>query len=201
MPWDNEFYAKYAEHLQEWLVKHTHFNMYWNFTNFVGNYEPISIIDFGCGTGEIMTCLPREVNYFGIDKNKVNENLPHMIGDFTDPSFEPRPPFVPNAFISVFASEIVWNAEDKYKFYHEVFRKYPKIRVGLVAGVYYLGNENDLTKEEDGFTIHQSVEKQQDWISDDFEEHRSYHKVPSKLWGPNVVEVWKILLRKTKFGN
>lgn len=192
MSWDTDFYANYANHLTEPVVRKTHDRMFRLLHRLCDGEK--RVVDYGCGTGEFDFYDRNHEAYFGIDQNKVSDSLPHFVCDFM--SGEIVLPFQPTVFISVFASEIIMPPESKYAFYRNVFNKYPTINIGMVAGAFYKGKENEETvREESGFTIFQTIEQPHKWICPQFTEVRCYCDVPSAMWG-NVVEVWKFLIRK-----
>lgn len=193
MGWDNQFYADYARHLEEPIVRRTHDQM---FTRLAELCLPLRVIDYGCGTGEYDHYERLHTDYFGIDQHKVSHRLPHLTMDFLKDDTGFTIPFVPNAFISVFASEIVQPPAARYAFYRSVFERSPTIKAGMVAGFFYVGKEHEpIVKEQGGFTTHQTIEDQWKWINPVFSESRVYAHVPSKMWG-DVIEVWKFFVRR-----
>ena len=86
----------------------------------------------------------------------------------------------------------------KYEFYEKIFNN-TSIQYGLVAGFFYLDQRDLLYCKEEGFEkVYMTTERQLDYYSDTFEEWRQYIHVPSEMFGPNLMEVWKFFKRKNK---
>jgi hypothetical protein len=92
-------------------------------------------------------------------------------------------------------------AFDKYAFYEKIFMEYD-IQMALVAGFYYRNRiQEDKVTETGGIVSYQSIEDQRNYPCNNFIEMRTYIDVPSKMFGDDVVEVWKLLIRKPNYGN
>ena len=70
------------------------------------------------------------------------------------------------------------------------------VRYGLVSGFYYKDRvEQDKVEEVGGLISYQTIEDQKKYHCKEFIEFRSFIEVPSELFGPDVVEVWKFFIR------
>ena len=84
----------------------------------------------------------------------------------------------------------------RYEFYRKLFKENRDLTIGMVAGFYYKDRAAQEAVLETGDLIsYQTIEKQSDYICKEFTEFRCYQEVPSKMWGDQVVEVWKFLIR------
>lgn len=195
--WNKDFYEEYYEHLNEPRVRKVHDEMFSFFEGLYyldGDAYP-RVIDFGGGTGEYGR-FGRWDAYWTIDKNETIEGYPHLIADFMSKDFRLELQHSENGFISIFASEIIQNTENKYKWYQKLFKEYPSFKYGMVSGFYYKGHEDEETIEEkSGHVVFQSIEDQRSYICPEFIEFRCYKEVPNKMWGPDLVEVWKFFKR------
>jgi hypothetical protein len=209
MVYIQDFYPRYEEYLKEKIVRHRHQFAFHQFASFTTSWLPAfqhkSYVDFGCGTCEFNKYYlhngndeyPTNDKYAGIDLNDIKGNL---VGDYLKMSGEEivgKIGFKPTIFISLFSSEIMQSAEDKYNFYSRIFREIPSICSGMVSGFYYKSKANELRVEENGNLLSwQSIEHPRDWMQKEFFETTMYFDVPSKMWGEDVIEVWKFFGRK-----
>ena len=194
MAHDANFFNAYKMELSSGVVRDTHDEIFTDFGRLVG--DDLNIVDLGCGSCEFHTYAKYEHNlYFGIDLHHIEPEMPVAQGTFND-VMTINLPFDPTGFVSLFSTELKLSAKERYKLYEAMFRKFPNLRAGMVSGIYHLGMENEeMTLESHGIRDFQTNEHPRDVRSDVFQEYRTYRHVPSKLFGPNVIEVWKFLLR------
>jgi hypothetical protein len=100
-------------------------------------------------------------------------------------------------FVSLFSVENTAPYKTNYKFYEWLFTSHPQMQMGLTAGFYYSDKKqyNPITEAGDIMSF-QTTEAMEDVVSPVFHEYRLTLPVPSKLFGPNVYEVWKFFHRK-----
>lgn len=203
MVYIDNFYPRYEEYLKELTVRKVHDYIFCKFNDFVNYHIPAffdkSYLDFGCGTSEFKKYnLNKNIKYVGIDLNKISDNI---VGDYTKMSSNEiveKIGFSPTVFISLFSSELIMPVKEKYEFYSNVFNNFTSIQCGLVSGFYYSNRKNDeRVKENENLLSYQTIEHPRDWIQNNFFETTMYFKVPSEMWGQDVVEVWKFFARKS----
>jgi hypothetical protein len=195
-----EFYAAYARYLKEPEVRKAHnfiFSLAWSLRVFR------EVIDLGCGQSQELLNYGQAPRYVGIDRN-VTENYSfcHLIrpGDYRqieswrDIAEKCRL----KAFVSLFSSEITAPYRTNYKFYSRIFAE-TNLKAGLVSGFYYGKRKGqNPVREAGGVVSYQTLESIEaaERVSVGFTEKRIIMPVPSKMFGPDVVEVWKIFERK-----
>jgi len=214
MPYDQHFYRLYEDYLHEPLVRDRHGRAFGFFHDAIEQRTPllrVDVIDLGCGLGEYRRFGFRPVGrYLGIDKEDTTANVPAARGketplvkpqikaDYTDPAFLDRLPFTPNAFISLFSIEACLPVADRYALYHELFVRMPTLRIGMSAGFSYASKRDQETIGENGDIVsYQTIDGPYDHVDPLFEEERLVLRVPSAMFGPDVVEVWKFFFRKS----
>lgn len=112
-------------------------------------------------------------------------------------SVMPSLPFTPNAFVSLFSVECFHSTPEKYEFYEKIFKTFSTIEFGLVGGFFYEGRRGEEKVGETGNIVsYQTIEKPWKYTSNWFTEFRMHIRTPSKMFGPDVVEVWKFFIRK-----
>ncbi len=203
MGYDEEFFEKYRNYLQEETVRRVHDGMFRTFFSFsqgrlpnlqniIDAKPPIEVIDLGCGLCQEFKLYGWYNFYFGVDKMPVGGDYFEQADYLTYPITRSD-----NTFVSLFSTECCLSAEDKYAFYNKLFSENPNIRYGLVSGFYYKDRVEDKKVEEAGGLVsYQTIENPQNHRSKWFDEFRVYADVPSALFGPNVVEVWKFFNRR-----
>ncbi len=93
------------------------------------------------------------------------------------------------------------NKVGKYNFYRRIFRELP-IQLALVSGFYYENRiKEEQVKETGEIVSYQSIEDQREFMCPEFIEFRTHLPVPSKMFGEDVIEVWKLLVRKPDYVN
>jgi hypothetical protein len=195
MAYDKDFYEMYRKYLIEKTVRISHnriFAYFWAFTR----PELLYVADLGCGLGEY-SFFGRYKDYVGIDLNDIGDTKNFVQADYHDFNFLERLPFRPTAFVSLFSIECCHPTDKKYALYEKIFAEVPSIDYGLAGGFFY-ENRHDLeTIEETGGLIsYQTIEDPSKHISESFDELRLHMHTPSKMFGEDVVEVWKILSRR-----
>jgi hypothetical protein len=199
MGYNDNFYIEYKKYLREPDVRAAHGKMFRLFDLILLNgISKTKIVDLGCGVCEFTHHEFRNKNnYFGIDKNNFDNREDVIIGDYLNLNLLDETPFKPDVFISLFSTENMMPAQEKYKFYEELFKKVPTLEFGMVAGFFYKSHKTDYVVQETGEIVsYQSIEAQKDYDSSIFWEIRTHIDVPSKMWGPDVVEVWKFFINK-----
>ncbi len=196
MAYDENFYRMYREYLQEQTVRTNHDRVFSIFASLLFPVLP-RVMDLGCGIGEYPTYDRCHSAYVGIDLNNVG-SLPNFVqADYTALDFGQHLQFEPNTFTSLFSIECCQTAEKKYDLYNRIFSTFPTVKYGLVGGFFYESRRNKETVSETGELIsYQTIEDPALHISNLFTELRTHLRVPSKMFGDDVVEVWKILRRK-----
>lgn len=203
MGYSTEWYDKYRLHLEEPRVRDRHDRMFEFFNNFYkfggrNQFPRRNVVDFGCATQEYYKYGQRQ-SYFGIDLNDVENNDLTYVADYTKVKLTEICPFKPNTFVSIFSTEIIMPATEKYDFYERLFTENDSLEVGMVAGFYYHDYRNSAFVREDSVnyndTVYQTTENQLHFQSKLFAEYRTYVHAPSELFGENITEVWKIFKR------
>lgn len=199
MSYNQEFFNEYKVYLQEQHVRNSHDTMFRIFDDLFPKWKyPFNIIDFGCGKCCEYMDFGQFSGYAGLDLDP-----PFRAGtfkaDYTKLSGEDIKWYAPYpfyAFISLFSTECCMHPVDKYAFYRKVFRE-TEVQMGLVSGFYYKNRIEQEKVEETGEIVsYQTIENQREYQCPEFIEMRTHIDVPSKMFGPEVVEVWKILIRK-----
>lgn len=162
-----------------------------------------SVIDFGCGQyASAASLMPHPHTYLGIDKHKPGMRHTAMCevsfveGDYLE---RVKQTIVPTCFTSLFSAECTSYQDHNRKFYNWIFEAYPTLNYGIVSGFYYLSRWRDeLVNETGNITSCQSTGPLTDFTDSSllYTETKLEIPAPSKMFGPNVVEVWKLLERK-----
>jgi hypothetical protein len=206
MSYDKEFFDKYIKYRQEPTVRAAHDYIFDLFKKIVQSrgYEEMNVVDLGCGTCEYFDHNNID-RYVGMDiEPQTWDDCDTFAGDFKTMHGGPlsdlirkKYKFDPNIFVSLFATEVCLSADDKYKLYDKMFGGLSNpMAYGLVSGFYYKGKENQETVTETGGIVsYQTIEDQKKYWSSLYVELRTCIEVPSKMFGEDVIEVWKILIR------
>ena len=196
MPYDENFYRIYREYLQEWIVRNNHDHIFSIFASLLLPDSP-RVIDLGCGIGEYATYDLRYTAYIGIDLKNTGSVTSFVQADYLKLDFEGLLPFSPNAFVSLFSIECFHSAESKYALYNRLFSVFPAVKCGLVGGFFYESRRNQEVVSEAGEIVsYQTIEDPSLHISNLFTELRIHIRTPSQMFGNDVIEVWKFLIRK-----
>ena len=196
MPYDENFYRRYREYLQEPIVRGNHDHVFSLFASLLLPDSP-RVVDLGCGIGEYRTYDRSHAEYVGIDLNDTGSVTPFIQADYLRLGFADLLPFPPNAFISLFSIDCCHTAEKKYDLYNRIFSAFPAVKCGLIGGFFYESRRGQETvSEAEEIVSYQTIEDPSLYISDLFTELRIHLRTPSKMFGDDVIEVWKLLVRK-----
>ncbi|MFA6604020.1 MAG: class I SAM-dependent methyltransferase [Patescibacteria group bacterium] len=195
MAYDQKFFEAYAQYLAEPTVRENHG---WVFRIFDGrcNAKQAAVVDLGCGLGEYFRHGAfRE--YVGVDRHDPGHPGRVISGDYADPAFlRSQLPFPPQAFVSLFSIEACLPVVERYRIYGELFRNFPELTCGLVGGFYYESRRDQETVDEAGNIVsYQTIDRLGEHPLAGIEESRLEMHTPSLMFGPDVVEVWKIFRR------
>jgi len=204
MSYNQDFFEQYSDYLQEPQVRNVHDWMFRIFEKTFPQWKyPFNIIDFGCGQ-----CL--EFRRYGLWAGYVGLDLDPPVNpwtlrcDYTKISAEEVKKIANMplyGFVSLFSTECCMSAAEKYAFYKKLFEEYD-FDVGLVSGFYYKEKiKGEKISETGGIVSYQTIEDQKEYVQKRFIEMRTCVNVPSKMFGPDVVEVWKLLIRKSAHVN
>ena len=191
---DDKFWEAYEEFVVESLPRHRKVLKGW--TQFY-SLPFDALVDLGCGRTKEALRLFQPKHYLGLDLSPtLDDNV--MMTDYRNPDLPVLlNSYKPTCFSSLFSVEITKPFTDNYELYERLFQEVPSLDFGIVAGFYYEKRKGQLTVQETGgLTSYQSIEAQEIVNSDSFYETRTYVKAPSKLFGLDVVEVWKLFRRK-----
>ena len=198
MAYDKGFYEMYAEYLKEESVRISHDLVFRQFQKITGSGH--SVLDLGCGLGEYGQYGQWLGGYTGVDKNYLGGKFRLIQADYHDLDKVKaglRDLYPPNTFVSLFSVECFHSASEKYAFYNKIFKTFPSIQFGLTGGFFYESKRGQETVgEAGGIVSYQTIEDQSLYISDVFTELRIHLKTPSKMFGQDVVEVWKFFIRR-----
>jgi len=195
MAYDAAFFDLYKGYLGEPLVRSAHNAMFGMLFRHLLPARP-RILDLGCGIGELVNFYLADYAYFGVDAKSHGPHCDAELDYTSDDLFRllPQMPFYPNCFISLFSAECCLSADDKYELYGNLFADWPTVTCGLVSGFYYRSRAaQEKVAEVGGIESYQTIEKVVDYGSSLFTEFRCEMAVPSKMFGDDVVEVWKLL--------
>jgi SAM-dependent methyltransferase len=196
--YDKDFYEAYRHYLEEPVVRKNHNFAFRVLAGLVEPYYP-KVLDLGCGTGEYGRYDTIHKEYAGIDVKDPGVAGWFCQGDYMQLDFLDSLPFEPNCFVSLFSTECCYPPEVRYPFYERLFAEFPTIRHGMVAGFFYRSKPDQRSvMETGGIHSYQTIEDPADYISDEFIELRVHLNTPSAMFGPDVVEVWKFFLRRSK---
>ncbi|MDO8537080.1 MAG: class I SAM-dependent methyltransferase [bacterium] len=194
MPYDEKFWRAYEEYLNEPSVRRSHDFAFRHFGRLI-RPENWFFVDLGCGIGEFERYGHHQA-YAGIDLADTNRVDRFIQANYLDFRFIERLSFTPRACISLFSIEACYNAKDKYALYERIFREIPTINYVVVSGFFYESRRGQETVEENGKIVsYQTIEDPSLFMSDTFAELRMHIRTPSKMFGEDVVEVWKLLVR------
>jgi hypothetical protein len=194
VPYDADFYRMYREYLQEKSVRLSHDYAFGWFRKTAG--DDAAVVDLGCGLGEYLTYGYHQ-GYVGVDLNNAGQVPNFVQADYHDLAFVDRLPFKPTVFTSLFSIECFHSVDDKYALYERIFNRIPSVTYGLASGFFYRSKrDQEKVGETGGIESYQTVEDPAQHISKIFSELRLHVSTPSKMFGEDVVEVWKIFHRR-----
>lgn len=191
---NDEFYKQYAEYLAEPDVRKVH-DYVIGILGFSKDFD--FVLDLGCGLREFQdSALP--YYYRGVDLHSPEADI--IVDYKSEKLFEKIEDFKPTVIVSLFSIELSDFNPVVWKFYNYLFEKIPSVRKALVSGIYYRDrHDHSYVVENDGSTVFQTIsklgehEKREDIIK---EALRLTIPCPSKMFGPNPIEVWRLLERK-----
>lgn len=201
---DEKFWKQYKKYIDESFNRHK---------NVISLFEPLifddhhiyqgcaNIIDLGCGRFKEARDLIGNSTYLGVDTEPANiaglnrsyrtdyRNIDLIIKLANEAKSD--------IFTSLFSMELTDTQIANYNYYDRLFEECPSIRCGVVAGIYYGNKREDQVVHETGdVTSFQSTLDIVDTNPKNFIEYRLQCKAPSKMFGGDVVEVWKLFTRK-----
>lgn len=191
----DQFWEAYQKYVDESMPRHRRVvDML-----LIDNLFPDVLLDLGCGRTHEAQHLLYPEKCLGVDLEngplKLNyRDLDHFTAAIHSSGLKPT------AFSSLFSVEVTGDWFSNYNLYNRMFAEFPEIKWGLVAGFYYTDEERLgklIVQEAGGLESYQStapIEASLDFPL--FEETRVLVNAPSNLFGPHVVEVWKLLERK-----
>ena len=195
MAYDESFYKAYTEYLQEPTVREAHD---WVFGLIKEDYSFDNVVDFGCGRSQEFYNHYRPRYYLGVDENlDDNLNEPGFRFALLKEDYRAKTNWEGmRAFVSLFSCEITAPVNENYIYYMQLFKDTPSLGAGLVSGFYYAKRMgSNPVKEAGGLLSWQTLEPINYVKNTVFSEKRIYMPVPSKMFGDDVVEVWKIFTR------
>lgn len=198
MAYDTDFYRAYAQYLREFTVRRAHDRV---FAAVQSQRAFGNVVDLGCGLSEFHQYTePRR--YLGIDLNAPQEQQGNsfrlVTGNYRDVDFvrEQTRQQRPTAFISLFSSEITAPKDDNRTLYEALFAAIPSLRAALVSGFYYERRKHENPVRETGDIVsYQTLGTIDEYPSPVYDQYWLTLPVPSKMFGDDVVEVWRVLTR------
>ena len=190
MSYDDTFYTRYQAYLNEPTVRRNHDRALDFFADFMPPER--KVVDLGCGTGEYRQ-FGAYAEYVGIDK------VPGPAVD-TACDYEcdlPELPFEPNVFVSLFSIEACMPESTRRYLYASLFRQLPLVQSAITSGFYYEDKaREEAVRETGGLTSYQSILRLHEFESEIYDETHLIMRTPSKMFGDNVIEVWKLLEKR-----
>lgn len=203
MSYENkDFWEQYKKYVDESLYVHK--KICFSLLSFCDlstyHFTYSNLLDFGCGKCQEarLTIAPKQ--YFGIDE--LFEPSEVVVGAKINYRKEfdlikKHITFDPNIFSSLFSIEPTATTLENRILYEKIFHEFPNIKCGVVSGFYY-GNmrHQKSVAEKGGIISYQSIDDLADIKSEVYDEIRMIVPNPSKMFGKDVIEVWKLLIRK-----
>ena len=189
--YNKQFYEQYSTYLYEPSVRKSH-DWVLNVLKFDGAFD--YVLDLGSGVGEFKKFY-KPKGYLGVDAN-CEESFNTRKANYRTCDFKKElRGYKPTSFVSLFSTEITAPTAENYMLYEKLFSEL-KIISGLVSGFYYASKKlENIVQETAGITSYQCLENLEDVRSELFTEKRIILPVPSKMFGSDVVEVWKLLTK------
>ncbi|HUZ92878.1 MAG TPA: hypothetical protein VNG29_02670 [Candidatus Paceibacterota bacterium] len=204
MPYDAAFYEQYRAYINEPQVRRNHDRMFRLFAQIMFPELP-AVMDLGAheSVGEYAIKDKLHADYTGIDIHNTNGGITHgfrrmsfLRADYMDLDFTGRLSFEPNAFISLFSVEPSYSPAVRYGFYNRLFAKFSSVRWGLASGFFYESRRAAESVSETGDIVsYQTIEDPSLHLSPLFTELRVHLRTPSRMFGNDVIEAWKIFIR------
>jgi len=186
-----EFWNIYGEYLMEVSEKHIQALGMFDISRNVAH------LDLGCGKHLSALRLLSPTWYLGVDKDPpsnsrvIRADYRMEMDDIQNYIVEDRGlPCSPTFISSLFSSELTASPSENSRFYKSLFERFTDLGSILVSGFYYSSKRSEESVEEiGGIVSFQSIGD----LDMELEEVRVLQRVPSKLFGPDVVEVWRLL--------
>lgn len=194
--YNEAFFKLYSEYLRELTVRRNHDRAFGLWSMSMPS-DP-DVVDLGCGMGEFYHYGDSN-QYVGIDlAPRLPQGASAIAADYTKKEWAEKLPFKPTAFVSLFSIEPVFSPATRYNYYTWLFKEFPTLQYGLTAGFYYADKYHLPSVGETGGieSFQTNTLLGSDYGSYPFNEEWLTMRTPSKMFGNEVVEVWKFLTRK-----
>lgn len=195
MAYDNDFYQAYDAYLRERTVRKAHDQVFALLSK-SGAFR--NVVDLGCGLSEFYyQTSPRF--YVGVDLNMAptdDTKLVRAQGNYRDVDFvrEQARMNGATAFVSLFSSEITASREENTRFYEQLFAAIPSLRTAVVSGFFYQSRKHiNPVEETGGIVSYQTLGTIDEYSTAAYDQTWITLRVPSKMFGDDVFEVWRIL--------
>lgn len=202
MSYNSEYFSKYQKYLDEDVVRNQHDMIFDMFQTFA---QPERVLDLGCGGCCEYELYGNYVEYIGveIEKSIVDQlkeidikifNLNYRDENFLNEIYS-KHDLLADTFISLFSSELTAHHSDNIKLYEKLFSS--GFQHGLVSGIYYK-NKKDINPVLEVGDIYswQTLGSVENYDSNVYSTVLIQLPVPSKMFGDDVIEVWKMMRKK-----
>lgn len=187
---DERFWDSYGEFLEESKERHI---------DVISTLLPLnnnqSIVDLGCGQYASAADLIPHNDYMGIDqfnpgKRSSKDSFNFIQANYRN--FQLKSSF--DGFVSLFSAEVTAPEQENRSMYHQIFKN-TNASWGLVSGFYYRSKmDQEVVEETGGIKSYQTLP----WLppfSTAYSTKQICVSAPSKMFGPDVVEVWRLMTR------
>lgn len=205
---NDDFWKKYAEYVEESFPRHKDAinklmgRTIYHDRDWRGGLGSLgSILDLGCGQVMKGTRFAREkTKYIGVDEHPrevtygyqvLPLNYRTQLNVVADMCREQE--FYPSTILSLFSIELTGSPWANESLYLQLFNQIASAWCIITAGFFY--EDKDMLPtviEAGGLESWQSIGP----LSKEMKETRLFVRAPSTLFGPNVIEVWRLLERK-----
>jgi len=196
---NEEFWREYKEYRLETNKYHCIF-----FNSFFPEKFYYNVLDLGCGREPLIKYYRVNPDFYtGVDKYTDEFGFKYDYIEESEKTYWLGNGLKIDTVVSLFSSELIIHPFERIKFYEDLFNKIGKkgsflgLRNILVSGFYY---ENQKHDEEclvdDGLAGSSWSSLPILRKSDIFDEKVISMRVPSKMFGVDVVEVWRLMSRK-----
>lgn len=197
---EDEFWQKYRVYFRETLNDHKSILGHFPALKPSSGFSVVeNVLDLGCGKLFSARELLSPRFYVGVDEivDPVETSDFRLVrGNYRDIELLNSIRFHPWVITSLFSSELGASPEENDKFYKQLLDTFQYSAYVLVSGFYYSDRRDlPIVKEAEGLVSHQSIGD----LSTDLDEVRVLKRVPSKMFGADVVEVWRLLSRKNRW--
>lgn len=205
-----DFWKQYEAYVQESLPRHTRAMamllggvLTRGGEVLSGQWLPNRILDLGCGQTMEGYLFARDGHYIGVDKDRIKNpmgcntlqldyfyELPQLIALLQARQFEPT------TILSLFSIEP--HHPSPATIYERLLGALPSVQRIISSGFYYLGKEDQHSVKEGEMTVYQTTP---DTLMltpnlDNMTETRLTIPAPSTMFGPDVIEVWRLIERR-----